>query len=69
MRRYFILSIVLYRLQSVNACYLSVQNIWSSSSLSKNINIKIYITIILPVCLAVKTYLADTEGETSAEGV
>jgi hypothetical protein len=34
-----------------NACYHSVQNLLSSSLLSKNINIKIYITIILPVVL------------------
>jgi hypothetical protein len=36
---------------SGNACYLSVQNLLSSSLLSKNINIKIYRTIILPVVL------------------
>jgi hypothetical protein len=36
------------RLKSGNACYHSVQNLLSSSSLSKNIKIKIYITIILP---------------------
>jgi hypothetical protein len=38
------------RLKSGNACY-SVQNLWSSSLLSKNIKIKIYKTIILPVVL------------------
>ena len=32
-------------------CYHSVQNILSSSLLSKNINIKMYRTIILPVVL------------------
>ena len=37
------------RLKSGNACYQSVQNILSSSLLSKNIKIKIYRTIILPV--------------------
>jgi len=36
------------RLKSGNACYHSVQNLLSSSSLSKNMKIKIYITIILP---------------------
>jgi len=36
-------------LNSGNACYHSVQNIWSSSLLS--INIKIYRTILLPVVL------------------
>jgi hypothetical protein len=31
-----------------SACYLSVQNLLSSSLLSKNINIQIYRTIIFP---------------------
>jgi len=39
------------RLKSGNACYHSVQNLMSSSLLSKNIKIKIYRTIILPVVL------------------
>jgi len=39
------------RLKSGNACYYSAQNLVSSSSLSKNIKIKIYRTIILPVFL------------------
>ena len=39
------------RLKSGNACYHSVQNVLSSSLLSKNIKIKIYKTIILPVVL------------------
>jgi len=39
------------RVKSVNACYHSVQNLLSSSLLSKNIKIKIYRTIILPVVL------------------
>jgi hypothetical protein len=38
------------RLKSGNACY-SVQNLLSSSLLSKNVKIKIYRTIILPVVL------------------
>jgi hypothetical protein len=37
------------RLKSWNACYHSVQNLWSSSLLYKNLNIKMYKTIILPV--------------------
>ena len=37
------------RLKSGNACYHSVQNLLSSSLLSKNLKIKIYRTIILPV--------------------
>jgi len=39
------------RLKSGNACHHSVQNRLSSSLLSKNIEIKIYRTIILPVVL------------------
>jgi len=39
------------RLNSGNACYHSVQNLLSSSLLSKNLKIKIYRTIILPVVL------------------
>ena len=34
-----------------NACYYSVQNLLSSSLLSKNLKIKIYRTIILPIVL------------------
>ena len=37
------------RLKLGNACYHSVQNILSSSLLSKNLKIKIYRTIIFPV--------------------
>jgi len=39
------------RLKSGNACYHSVQNLLSSSLLSKNLKIKIYRTKILPVVL------------------
>ena len=39
------------RLRLGNACYHSVQNILSSRLLSKNLKIKIYRTIILPVVL------------------
>jgi hypothetical protein len=39
------------RLKLGNACYHSVQNILSSSLLSKNLKIKIYRTIFLPVVL------------------
>ena len=38
-------------LKSVNACYYSVQNLPSSRLLSKNLKIKRYTTIILPVVL------------------
>ena len=39
------------RLRSRNACYRSVQNLLSSRLLSKNLKIKIYRIIILPVVL------------------
>jgi hypothetical protein len=39
------------RLRSGNACYHSVQNLLSSRLQSKNVKIKIYRTIILPVVL------------------
>jgi len=39
------------RLKSGNACYYSAQNLLSSNLLSKNLKIKIYRTIILPVVL------------------
>jgi len=39
------------RLRSGNACYRSVQNRLSSGLLSKNLKIKIYRIIILPVVL------------------
>ena len=39
------------RLRSGNACYHSMQNLLSSKLLSKNLKIKIYRTIILPVVL------------------
>ena len=39
------------RLKSENACYHSVQNILSSRFLSKNLKIKIYRNVILPVVL------------------
>ena len=37
------------RLRSGNACYHSVQNLLSSRLLSKNLKIKIYSNIILPI--------------------
>jgi hypothetical protein len=39
------------RLNSGNACYHSGQNLLSSGLLSKNVNNKIYKTIIVPVVL------------------
>jgi len=38
-------------LKTGNPCYHSVQNLLSSSLLSKNLKIKIYRTIILPIVL------------------
>jgi hypothetical protein len=39
------------KLESWNACYHSVRNLSSSRLLSKNLKIKIYRTLILPVVL------------------
>ena len=39
------------RFKAGNSCYYSVQTLLSSRLLSKNLNIKIYKTIILPVVL------------------
>ena len=39
------------KLKPGNACYHSVQNLLSSSLLSRNLKIKIYRTIILPFVL------------------
>jgi hypothetical protein len=39
------------RLNFGNACYYSVQNLLSSRLISKNLKIKIYKTVILPVVL------------------
>jgi hypothetical protein len=55
------------RLKSGNACYHSVQNLLSSSLLSKNMYITIYRTVILPVfffCM-----VCHVEGGTWAEGI
>ena len=39
------------RLRSVNECYYSVQKLLSSRLLSKNLKLKIYRNVILPVVL------------------
>jgi len=52
------------RLKLGNACYYSVQNLLSSSLLSKNLKIKIFRTIILPVVL----YVCETWSLTLREG-
>jgi hypothetical protein len=50
--------------KSVSACCHSVQNLLSSSLLSKNIKIKIYRTVIVPVVL----YGCETWSMTLWEG-
>ena len=52
-------------LKSGNACYHSVQNLLSSSLLSKNLKIKIYRTMILHIVL----YECETWSLTLREGV
>ena len=52
------------RLKSQNAFYHSLQNPLSSSLLSKNLKIKIYRTIILPVVLYGCETWSLTEGGT-----
>ena len=47
----FILEEIKSRLKSGNACYHSVQNLLSSRLLSKNLKVKIYRIITLPVVL------------------
>jgi hypothetical protein len=51
------------RLKSGNACYHSLQKLLSSSLLSKNLKIKVYRTIILPVVL----YVHETWSLTLSE--
>ena len=54
------------RLNSENACYHSVANILSSRVLSKDISIKIYVTITLPVtrfCIVLKLGLSYSRSE------
>jgi hypothetical protein len=47
-----------------NACYYSVQNLLSSRLLSKNLKIRIYRTIILPVVLyGCETWLLTLKEE------
>ena len=52
------------RLKSGNACYHSVQKLLSFSLLFKNLKIKIYRTVILPVVLYGYETLLLTEGGT-----
>jgi hypothetical protein len=55
------------RLASGNACYHSVQNLLSSHSLSKNVELRIYKTLILSVVLY--GCGSDSEGGTQTECV
>jgi hypothetical protein len=53
------------RLNSGNGCYHTVQNLLSSRLLLKNVKIRIYKTIILPVVLyGCETWSLDFEGGT-----
>jgi len=51
-------------LKSGSACYHWVQNLLSSSFLSKNMKIKMYRTIILPVLTRWKALVSHTGGGT-----
>jgi hypothetical protein len=52
------------RLKSGNVCYYSVQNLLSSRLLSKNLEIRIYRTTILPVVLyGCETWSLILKGE------
>jgi hypothetical protein len=51
------------RLNSGNACYHPVQNLLSSRLISKNLKIKIYKTVILPVVLYGCETWSPTLGE------
>jgi hypothetical protein len=51
------------RLNSRNACYHSVQGILSSRLLSRNVKVKIYKIIILPIVLyGCKTWVSQAKG-------
>ena len=53
------------RSNSGNACYHSCQNLLSANLLSKNINVKIYRTLILPVLCGVKVLSVTLKEEHS----
>jgi len=65
----FILEEIKSRFKSGNACYHSVQNLLSSSLLSRNLKIKIYRTIILLVVYGCETWLLTWREEYRFEGV
>ena len=64
-----LISDILSRLRSGNACYHSVQNLLSSRLLFNNLKFKIYRTIILPVFVWVSNLVADIAGGKEAEGI
>jgi hypothetical protein len=56
------------RLNSGNACYHSIQNLLSSCLLSKNVKIRIYEAVILPVVLyGFETWSLDIKVGTYTE--
>jgi hypothetical protein len=57
------------RMNSDNACYHSVQNLFSSHLLSKNINIRIYKTSFSCGSVCVQNLVSDIKGGTQTEGV
>jgi hypothetical protein len=57
------------RLNSGSACYHSVLNFLSSHLLSKNVKVRIYNTVILPVVLYGCETLSDINRGTYTEGV
>ena len=59
------------RLKAGNSCYYSVQKLLSSRLLSKNLKIKIYKTIILPVVLygCEEWFLLTLREEKQANGI
>ena len=53
-----------------NSCYKSVQTLLSSRLLSKNLTIKIFKTIILPVVLhGSETWISYNKGRMQVEGI
>ena len=57
-------------LKAGNSCYYSVQTLLSSRLLSKNLKIKIYRTIILPVVLyGCETWFLYIKGGIKVKGI
>ena len=58
------------RLKAGNSCYYSVQTLLSSRLVSKNLKIKIYKTIILPVVIyGWETLVSYIKGGIQAKGI